>query len=172
MQWLLRKIFWRVTKMVKGLEYLSYKERLGNLGLFSLGRTLWGDLINVYNCLKGGGRWVGEVRLFSVVCRDRIRSNAVKTRHRKFHANMQKNVFMIRVIEHWNYWKRWPRGAVESPSVEISKTHLDAYLCDLLYNSCLSHEVGLDVLKSLPTPTVLQFYNSVIQSCLYMLIFN
>lgn len=43
---------------------------------------------------------MGEVRLFSVVCRDRIRSNAVKTRHRKFHANMQKNVFMIRVIEH------------------------------------------------------------------------
>lgn len=43
---------------------------------------------------------MAEVRLFSVVCRDRIRSNAVKTRHRKFHANMQKNVFMIRVIEH------------------------------------------------------------------------
>jgi len=71
---------------------------------------------------------VGEVRLFSVVCRDRIRSNAVKTRHRKFHANMQKNFFTVRVTEHRN---RLPREVVESP-MEILKTHLDAYLCDLL----------------------------------------
>jgi len=71
---------------------------------------------------------VGEVRLFSVVCRDRIRSSAVKTRHRKFHANMQKNFFTVRVTEHRN---RLPSEVVESP-MEILKTHLDAYLCDLL----------------------------------------
>lgn len=71
---------------------------------------------------------MGEVRLFSVVCRDRIRSNAVKTRHRKFHANMQKNFFTVRVTERRN---RLPREVVESP-MEILKTHLDAYLCDLL----------------------------------------
>ena len=71
---------------------------------------------------------MGEVRLFSVVCRDRIRSNAVKTRHRKFRANMQKNFFTVRVTEYRN---RLPREVVESP-MEILKTHLDAYLCDLL----------------------------------------
>ena len=38
-------------------------------------------------------------------------------------------LFMVRVMEHWN---RLPREVVESPSMEIFKTHLDAYLCHLL----------------------------------------
>jgi len=32
-------------------------------------------------------------------------------------------------MEHWN---RLPREVVESPSVEISKIHLDKVLCNLL----------------------------------------
>jgi len=40
---------------------------------------------------------------------------------------MQKNFFTVRVMEHWN---RLPREVVESPSEEIFKTHLEAYLCD------------------------------------------
>ena len=42
---------------------------------------------------------------------------------------MYRNIFMVREMEHWN---RLPRKVVESPSMEIFKTHLDAYLCDLL----------------------------------------
>ena len=29
-------------------------------------------------------------------------------------------------------WNRLPREVVESPSLEIFKTHLDTYLCDLV----------------------------------------
>ena len=78
-----------------------YEERLSNLGLFSLGkRRLSGNLINVYKYLKGGGRQMDETRLFSVVCSNRTRSDVLKFECRKFHTNMQKNFFMVRVTKH------------------------------------------------------------------------
>jgi len=42
-------------KMIRGLQYLSYDDKLSELGLFSLetGR-LWGDLIAAFQYLKGG----------------------------------------------------------------------------------------------------------------------
>jgi len=60
-------------------------------------------------------------------------------------------------------WPRLPREAVESPSLEIFKPHLDAVLCSLLWVTLLGQGVGLrDPHRSLPTPTILWFCDSVI----------
>ena len=42
---------------------------------------------------------------------------------------MRKNFFTVKVTEPWN---KLPREVEESPSLEIFKTHLDVFLCNLL----------------------------------------
>ena len=72
---------------------------------------------------------------------------------------MRKNFFPLRVTEPWH---RLPRGAVESPSLEIFQTCLDAVLCSLLWVTLLGQGVGLgDLQRSLPNPTILGFYKPV-----------
>lgn len=87
--------------MVLWLEYLSYKARLRELGLFRPEkRWLRGHLINAYKYLKGRHHKDGA-RLSWVLLSNSTRGNGHKLRHVKFHLNNEENFFeAVWTLEH------------------------------------------------------------------------
>ena len=66
------------SKMIGGMEHLSYEDWLRELGLFSLEkRRLRGHLIAAFQYLKGAYKKAGE-GLFTRACSDRTRGNGFK----------------------------------------------------------------------------------------------
>jgi len=126
---LVERVQRRATKMIRWLEHLFYKERLRELGVFSLEkRRLRGDLTAVFQYLKGAYRKDGE-NIFNRTCCDRTRSNGFKLREGRFRLDIGKKFFTVRVIKHYN---RFPRKVVEAPSLETFQARLDGALSNMV----------------------------------------
>ena len=75
--------------MIRGLEYLPYKDRLRELGLFSLEkRRLWGDLIAAFQYLKGAYKQEGS-QLFERIDNGRTRGNDFKLKEGRFRLDIR-----------------------------------------------------------------------------------
>ena len=79
--------------MTQGMEHLSYKDRLGELGLFSLEqRRLWGEWRAALQYLNRGCEKEGD-RLCSRVCGDRTRGNGFKLKEGRLRSDIRKKFF-------------------------------------------------------------------------------
>ena len=90
--------------MIRGLEHLSYEERLRELVLFSME--------------KGRLReWGG-----------RTRGNGFKQKEGRFILDRRKRFFTMRVVRHWNML---PREVTDTPSLVVVKVRLDGTLINV-----------------------------------------
>jgi len=142
--------------VIRGLEHLSYEERLRELELFSLQkRRLQGELIAIFQYLKVACKSSGE-GLFTRAWSERTRGNGFTLQEGRFRWDVRKKFFTMIVVRPWN---RLPREVVDGPSLAMFKVRLDGALSNLALAEGVpvcSRVVGTRCsLRSFPTQTIL-----------------
>jgi len=126
---LLEQVQRRATKMIRGMEHLSYEERLRELRLFSLGKKrLQGDLTAASQYPKRAYKKAGE-ELLARAFSGRTRGNNFTLKEGRFKVDIRKKFFIMKVVKHWN---RLPTEDMNAPSLEVFQARLDEDLSSLV----------------------------------------
>ncbi len=110
------------TRLVRGLRYMPYEERLRQLNLFSLERRrLRGDIMLAFKMFKGEAD-LNPSDFFLRPARAGLRGHTYRLLQGPSRLRRRSGAFSARVV---NYWNRLPAPLVLSPSVSIFKKQLD-----------------------------------------------
>ena len=113
--------------MIRALEHLLYKEMLRDLDLFNLEKAERGSPY----CLLISKEWEASgwcQALFSGVQQQNKGQQAQIEAQKAPYKHEEELLY----CDSDRDWDRLPREVVESLPLEILKTHLDAFLCELL----------------------------------------
>lgn len=124
----------RVTKLIPGLNVMSYEERLRHLRLPTLVyRRYRGDMIEVYKLVHK----IYDSTVEPVVSfwnnKYELRGNSLKLLPKRCRCDKRKHFFALRAVKVWN---ELPEDVVQAPSVNSFKNRLDQCWSnkDFLYN--------------------------------------
>ena len=127
---LLESVQRRWTKLVRGLDELSYLQRLKSLNLFSVqGRLLRNDLIKVWKIFSNNSVIKPE-DLFVMAPYPSTRGHPLKIAHVRYRLACRERFFAVRVIGRWN---SLPGDIVLAGTVETFKAKLMSFLGDALF---------------------------------------
>uniref|UniRef100_A0A8C3F2F9 Reverse transcriptase domain-containing protein n=1 Tax=Chrysemys picta bellii TaxID=8478 RepID=A0A8C3F2F9_CHRPI len=115
----LERVQRRATRMIRGMENLSYERRLEELGLFSLTkRRLRGDMIALFKYIRGINTREGE-ELFQLSTNVDTRTNGYKLAVGKFRLEIRRRFLTIRGVKYWNSLPRETVGAKDLSGFKI-----------------------------------------------------
>ena len=121
----------RATKLIPAMKYLSYKQRLTNLNLFSLAyRRRRGDLIQVYRIINSQDN-LNVDDFFKLQTYSRTRGHGNKIIKLRFNTSVRQHYFSQRVINDWN---NLPTSAVLAKSITVFKKEIDNHLHEYIYD--------------------------------------
>jgi len=118
----LEKVQKQATKLVTSLKKVSYSERLKCLKLPTLTyHRHRGDMIEVYKIISG--KYENNIAINLDIHKDsRTRGNIFKLKNKRFHYDIRKFSFFVRIV---NLWNSLPNKVVEADTVDTFKRRLD-----------------------------------------------
>ena len=121
----------KLTKHVKGMQHLSYEERLKRTKLPSLEyRQMRGDLIQVYKIANDIYDPVSTNSIFEFTNNARLRGHKFKINKQQVNKTKYLKFFSNRVITKWN---NLPSNVIEAKTLNDFKNKLDNHNKDIMY---------------------------------------